>query len=190
MHLLCCRVCCSSPSQLLPAAPACYHPHAMGYLDARARCVQCGISGVRLQSQRLDTVKRQNAPGPSFGAFLAHLRQAGTIAVSYIKRRARRGQGRTVSAWGEMLAFFGRGGPEDPSTKPTFRPLVDTVLPCPRRARRLIHENATVPARRRCAKNAPNEGSLGYWALGPLVEQVVAHAYTVFDLYLIKEVGR
>ena len=76
----------------------------------RVRCVASQV--VRLQSERVDTVKRPNAPGPSFGAFLAHLRRARTIAVSCIRRRARRGQGRTVSTRGRNVGFGrGSGGP-------------------------------------------------------------------------------
>ena len=34
--------------------------------------VRCVASQVRLQNERLDTVKRPSAPGPSFGACMAH----------------------------------------------------------------------------------------------------------------------
>ena len=49
-------------------------------------------------------------------------------------------------------------GPPKPLPKPTFRPLADAVLHCPRQERRLIHETAIVPARLRCAKDTPNAG--------------------------------
>ena len=62
-------------------------------------------------------------------------------------------------AWQRDRQDTGRRRSDPLAPKPTFHPLVDTVLPCPRRARRLIHETAIVPARQRCAKNAPNEGS-------------------------------
>ena len=54
--------------QLLPAAPACHQPRAW---DTYAR-VRCVASQVRLQSERLDTVRRSGAPCPAFGAPMAH----------------------------------------------------------------------------------------------------------------------
>ena len=77
------------------------------------------------------------------------------------------------------------GGPPDPLPKPTFRPLVDTtVLPCPRRARRLVHETSIVPARLRCAKNAPNEGpgSLGRLTVRRCVGGWKQRVYTALEL--------
>ena len=56
-----------------------------------------------------------------------------------------------------LRSFRRSSGPPLPK-KANISPQVDTVLPCPRRARRLIYETAIVPACLRCAKNAPNEG--------------------------------